>query len=281
MNRITLLGMMCALCTTTPRSSATELVFTIDQTQSEINLYGTLITDLGTDSDSDSSALAGSFIADLASTESPFGQIHITDLDMTTADTLSLSFCVVEIFGCMAGLDVSAGAGDITVFTVVPGPAVPVTAGAFDQVDNIMQMSGIIDVDATGLLDGVIPEGPTPFLSDETVASLAGTVSRLDATITLNLPFEVQVSSEDPDTGVIMEFDIDALIVAHAEAPVDVIGDMNCDALVDFTDVADFVDALIFPDDFDACDLDHGDMNQDGAVDGDDIAEFVQAVLTA
>ena len=62
-----------------------------------------------------------------------------------------------------------------------------------------------------------------------------------------------------------------------------VLGDMNCDGVVDLTDVAPFILALTDPPayqaQFPACNLMLADTNQDGQIDGQDVDSFI-GILT-
>lgn len=61
------------------------------------------------------------------------------------------------------------------------------------------------------------------------------------------------------------------------------LGDMNCDGVVDLNDTAPFARALTDPAGYLAafpnCDINNGDMSQDGSIDGADIAGFVAAQI--
>ncbi|HVP10505.1 MAG TPA: hypothetical protein VMV94_04865 [Phycisphaerae bacterium] len=62
-------------------------------------------------------------------------------------------------------------------------------------------------------------------------------------------------------------------------------GDMNLDGVVDYRDVADFVQALLDPNSYvqshqGADPLLRGDLNHDGVLDGKDIADFIQLLLS-
>ncbi|MFT5523754.1 MAG: hypothetical protein ACI9HK_001702 [Pirellulaceae bacterium] len=168
-------------------------VFTIDQSRSSIHLDATLGTSFGSDSDDDSSSLTGTITKRLTPNESPFNEIHITDFDMVVADGLSLNFRFA--FG-LAGLDIDLPADPspnpqlqpFRLTMVNPGEAAPVVNGDFNQANNQLMLAGIIDLDATGLADGQIPEGPTPFNIDNAVTDLMGSAVQNGATITITSP---------------------------------------------------------------------------------------------
>jgi len=56
-------------------------------------------------------------------------------------------------------------------------------------------------------------------------------------------------------------------------------GDINCDGSLDLNDITVFVEALIDPVGFTACDIDRADMNDDGLINGVDVQGFLIAVL--
>lgn len=69
-----------------------------------------------------------------------------------------------------------------------------------------------------------------------------------------------------------------------------VLGDMNCDGILDTSDILHFVQALVEPaayvadhdgDPFAACNVSQADVNQDTLADGGDIADFVSLLLGA
>ncbi len=65
--------------------------------------------------------------------------------------------------------------------------------------------------------------------------------------------------------------------------PVGLLADMNCDGLVDGSDVGPLVLALLNPGQyavaFPACDINNADTNGDGSVDPFDIPSFSQCLL--
>ncbi len=56
-------------------------------------------------------------------------------------------------------------------------------------------------------------------------------------------------------------------------------GDMDCDQLVTYSDVAGFVQAVLNPGEFGGCNLSNADINLDGLINGEDVEPFVGLLL--
>ncbi|MFP6857175.1 MAG: Ig-like domain-containing protein [Roseibacillus sp.] len=139
--------------------SAGAQVFTVDHANSNVTVSASVeVSGIGSDSDSDNSAVAGTITADPTPDGTPFNTLHITDLDLALTDSLSLNFSFV--FG-LAGIDVTTTPNSITVAMVSPGfPSNVDGAGNFNQSNNVVSLNGVLNVNATGLADGLVPEGP-------------------------------------------------------------------------------------------------------------------------
>ena len=184
------------------------ILFDVSQPQSDVDVSVSLSTPLGGDSDSASSSLTGTVIGVADSMTAPFSEFRIVGLDVATGDATSLSFCLVEFIGCLAGVDVTAGAGDLSVIMVNPGPTAPVIAGNFTQVSNDLKLTGDINIDATGLADGQFPEGPFILDSDPIANDLPGAISESGGVYDLTVDLSAQGIVDDPDTGVTTDFTI-------------------------------------------------------------------------
>ena len=80
----------------------------------------------------------------------------------------------------IAGIDVTAGANALSVTMVAPSPPAPVDgAGGFTQNGNIVAVNGTINVNATGLADGQVPEGPQAIAINDQALDLDGTVTQV------------------------------------------------------------------------------------------------------
>lgn len=256
--------------------------FTIVPAQSNVMVTITLDTPVGADTDSDTSSVTGTISGVVDSPTAPFGNFQVTDMLVSTAESTALSFCFVNVppVGCVAGVDVTAAAGDINVVMVTPGPPAPVVAGAFMQLDNDLQILGDINVDATGLADGQIPEGPFIIDSDPLPNDLAGTLTRSGDTYTLTIDLVANGMIDDPDTGVATDFTMTGTIVATGQLAPTLAGDLDCSGVVDLDDAPLLVEALLTPGTFSGCDIDRADVDENGVADGLDISAFVAALLT-
>lgn len=270
----------CLISGVAPSTARAAVInFNVVPAQSDVTVTITLDTPVGMDTDSDTSSVTGTISGVVDSPTAPFGNFQITDLSVATAEATSLNFCFFQIGSCLAGVDVTAGVGDINVVLVTPGLPAPVVAGAFNQLDNDLQVLGDIVVDATGLADGQIPEGPFILDSDPLPNDLAGTLSRAGETFTLTIDLIADGVIEDVDTGVTTNFTMTGTIVAMGQAVPNEPGDLNCSGSVDLDDAPLLVEALLTPNTFTGCDIGLADVNEDGDTNGLDVAAFVAAVL--
>ncbi|MCB9851994.1 MAG: hypothetical protein H6819_02775 [Phycisphaerales bacterium] len=254
--------------------------FTVDQAQSNVMVTITLDTPVGADTDSDTSSVTGMITGVVDSPTAPFGNFQITDMIVSTAESTALSFCFVPIGpACLAGVNVTSNVGGMNVVMVTPGLPAPVVAGAFTQVGNDLQLLGDINVTATGLAVGQIPEGPFVIDSDPLQNDLPGTLTRIGDTFTLTIDLDATGMIDDPDTGVMIDFTMTGTIVATGQAPVVLPGDLDCSGVVDLDDAPLLVEALLAPGSFSGCDINRADVDENGATNSLDVAAFVAAVL--
>jgi hypothetical protein len=97
-----------------------------------------------------------------------------------------------------------------------PGDAAPVVNAEFTQTSNQLLLTGIIDLDATGLANGQIPEGPTPFNVSDAVTDLSGTVGQNGSTITITAPLDFTGSFDA--SGNTIDVTVTGTIVAVGQA---------------------------------------------------------------
>jgi hypothetical protein len=258
---------------------AADVEFNVVPSHSDVVVSITLDTPAGTGTDTDMSSMTGTVRAILGAQVAPFENIRIVDLELSTGESTSLEFCFLEIFVCLAGVNVTAAPGDLNVFLETPGAAAPVVAGQFTQFSNNVAMIGAINVDATGLADGQIPEGPFTLDSGTIVNDLPGSIARNGDTLVLTLDILAEGLIDDPDSGVMTEFSMTGTIVANGQVVAGLPGDLDCSGTVDIDDAPIFVEALLSPDSFGGCDILLADVNEDAAIDGRDIRFFIAAVL--
>ena len=176
--------------------SAGEQLFTVDQAGSQVTVSASVsIAGVGSDSSNDSSSVTGSITADPTPSTAPFRTIHITDLDLNLAESLSLNFSFA--FG-LAGVNVTSGPNAFQVRMANPGPVADVDGtGNFTQNDNAVSVTGNIDVDATGLAGGLVEGGPQTITIDDQTLGFNGNISQngnelvLRATVSFSGQFDV------------------------------------------------------------------------------------------
>jgi hypothetical protein len=180
-------------------------------------------------------------------------------LQLNVVEGLSISF--------LGGLvSISSSPNSIMMTLVTAGNAGAVNgANQFDQFGNEAELSGVINIfDPFGLIGGsmnldlsTIPPSPFDMLGVQLAES--------DNVLTVSASFDVEVPITDTITAT-----VSGTVVLNGQLPKMVIGDVNCDGVVNLLDVGPFIDVLINgPYAFKA------DINMDGAVDLLDVQPFV------
>lgn len=171
----------------TSESPSGGQIFTIDENRSSATVAADLdVSGIGSDSDSDTTRLRGTLTALVTPGEAPFSQIHVTDFNVTTAESVALNFRFA--FG-LAGVNANAAAEGITISMQQPGAASAVDgAGNFNQLQNEVRLVGTVNVAGTGLAAGAVPEGPQTFDSIGNFIDLNGNLSQSGAVLTLTAP---------------------------------------------------------------------------------------------
>ena len=176
--------------------SAGEQIFTVDQASSRVTVSASVnIAGVGSDSSNDSSSVTGSITATPTPSTAPFSTIHITDLDLNLAENLALNFSFA--FG-LAGVNVTSGPNAFQVRMANPGPVAAVDGGGnFTQNDNVVSVTGNIDVNATGLAGGLIDSGPQTININDQTLGFDGNITQngnelvLRATVSFSGQFDV------------------------------------------------------------------------------------------
>ena len=274
--RSAIVCIMCVFGVSSARGAV--MIFDVTPSQSNVTVTVALGTPIGSDTASDTSSLTGVVIGVADSADAPFSEFQIVDMDVSTGNATALNFCLVELFGCLAGVDVTAAAGDISVLLDSPGAPAPVVAGDFTQLANGLKLVGNINVDATGLADGQVPEGPFILDSDPIANDLSGTISQDGSDYDLTIDLLAQGLIDDPDTGVTTDFTMTGTVVASGTLVEP--GDLDCSGTVDMDDLPHLVEALVSPDTFSGCAIALADVDEDGFADGADIGAFVQSLLS-
>ena len=199
---------------------------TIDSTQSavEISIGGS----------QDNSQLSGTITLDVQSSNPPSGNAQITSLDLVLEESLS--------FSLFLGVSGSTSAGEVTFSLVTPGAPGMLLDNRFDQLGNLFEFSGELNVsDPFGIAGGsqtvdlaTIDLGPTDLNSIS--------VTQTGNVITVSGGF---TASETLEAGGGVPVVINATYVATGVVPAPVLkGDVNANGVVDFADIPAFIAVL-------------------------------------
>ena len=205
----------------------------------------------------DSSSLSGNLTLDIQSTGPPSGSAQITTADLVVDDSLSL----VPVFG----VSTSTSPGGVVITLITPGASGGISGGSFSQFGNLLGVTGDLNVsnlfgpDQTIDLS-TIPLGPEDFNSLNVTQS--GNVITVSSSLTI---------TEMVDLGpFVFPFLVDANFVATGVVPSVLLGDVNLDGIVDFSDIPAFI-AVLQGGVFQA----EADLDTSGMVDFADIPLFI------
>jgi hypothetical protein len=195
-----------------------DQVFTIDSSQSRLNISASLSTSFGSDSASDASDVSGTLTVDLDPLSEPFSTIQITDLDATLTEGISLNFSFA--FG-LAGVNVIAQPGALTITMVEPGPPSAVAAnGDFLQANNTTRVMGTVNVDGTGLADGAVTEGDQS-LDVQAVLDFDGQILQAGNTLTLTTPIAFNGTFDVSGNTITLSLSGDLVATSMVQQPVE------------------------------------------------------------
>ena len=207
---------------------------------------------------SSSSQLSGTTTIDIQSTNPPSGVVQITDLNVVVDDGLSFS---LPLF-----LGATTVPGGITLSLVTPGPAGSISGNSFDQLSNLLELGG--DISVSGLFFNQTIDLSTIDLAPANFNSV--TVTQSGSNITVSGSLSVREMTE---FGLL---EVDSTFAATGVVPdMVLLGDVNMDGIVGFSDIPPFIELLISGD-FQA----EADIDLSGEVDFSDIPEFI-AILIA
>ena len=177
-------------------------------------------------SDSDSSALSGAGITELASVDAPFGSAQITELQLLLDDGVE--------FSLRLGLTARAEPGATRVTLLEPGPAGAVVDGKFDQLDNLFAFEGEVWLSTQ-------PNEPLDLSTvDPVTASLYGIElidngTQIDSLMNFDLQFVTSLSTEGLPFEVPLTIDIAGGVQAIGMKPL--AGDWNGNGELDAEDI--------------------------------------------
>ena len=236
-----------------PLAQAQIIPLTIDSTQSSV--------DISIGSSSSSSRLSGDATFDLQFSDPPSGTAQITDLNLVADDELDFSILLV--------IGISAPANELTISMVNPGPPGTISDSSFDQLDNSIALDGNLDVsDPLQVAGGNQTIDLSTFdLSPLDFNSLNVTQSGNVVTVSGSFTF-VQTETLG---GFSIPIEVEATYFASGVVPTSVLlGDVNLDSAVDFSDISSFI-SLLAAGDFQA----EADIDQNEVVDFEDISPFI------
>ena len=162
---------------------ATPSFFVVDTTQSGVSFKAKLDSAIGSDEDLDSSAVTGLVAARVVPNVAPFSEIHLTAMDLTLTDGLSISFR----FGILGRLDADVDPDSMRLFIDRPGAPAAVSDGLFAQPGNEIGITGMLNLDASGALSAAISDGPQA-LDVVALGDLNGALTQRDTTLHLAMP---------------------------------------------------------------------------------------------
>ena len=235
-------------------AQAQVIPLTIDSTQSsvDISLNGSL----------DNSSLSGSITLDIQSSGPPSGNAQITAVNLVLDDSITL----FPIFGTSA----STAPGDVVISLLTPGAPGTISGGSFDQLGNLLGLSGEFSVSILFGGNQTI-DLSTITLSPEDFNSLSVTQSGNVITVNSSLAINDVVNV----AGLALPFVVDATFVASGVVPTVLLGDVNLDSVIDFADIPAFI-AVLQGGGFQA----EADCDLSGTVEFSDIPAFIDILIS-
>ncbi len=181
---------------------AGPITFTVNQSQSVLNVrVQSSVSLTGTSDDKSTNVNAkGTLTARLSPPQSPFGTAQINTMNITTAARTTLTLCVAPL--CLGTLTarIEPDGLSITMREDQAGPAVPVTAGTFNQTGNRVDATGTMFLSTGGLASGI----EVPPLAELNSPDIAydfnnATITQNGTTLTLAVPISIQQVITEPD----------------------------------------------------------------------------------
>lgn len=204
-----------AACSFASIASGDFFDWTIDVSQSSVNVDIRATVNGFTLSDSDASPIAGTIRGTLDPFAFPFEQIQLTEINGGLTRDLNFDLTVFILGGVRAqvndltlGIPGPNGLGS-------PGAAVPVSGGVFAQVGNQVELGGVFAYQGVGSLGAPVGSGSINLLDISPVfADFAGTVTQSPGNVRLQFPLDLQQATEV--NGVTVDVIITGNVVANA-----------------------------------------------------------------
>ena len=188
-------------------AKAPDYTFIVDSVESSVNIS---ITVTGMES-TDQTNLSGWIQADANPNFSPFGNIHVTDLDIEATRDMDFVWPGDILFSGQATVS------DYGMSMVEPGPETTASNGSFSQPDNLMQSRGIIDYSFTVFFVPYVGTMDMATESEPALQTLTGKISQIGGNVKLELDIyheEIMVVDMVGDVPVV----VTGKVVAYAPA---------------------------------------------------------------
>jgi hypothetical protein len=180
------------------------VTFTVDQANSVLTINAqTSVSATGvTDNKTTTAQAKGTVTSLLTPAQSPFGTARIQTLDLALAQQVSLTMCVAKFFGaCVGSLTARIDADGLVISMREDqaGPAVPVTAGVFNQSGNSINAVGTMYLTGSGIA-GIIEVPPQADLNTTTAYDFNNvTITQNGSVLNLAVPIDITQNIVEAD----------------------------------------------------------------------------------
>ena len=162
------------------QAAAAQATFVIDSTRSGMRVDATVNTPFGSDSDSDSTLLAGFLSIDVDE-----GRLHILDGTLWFADSLDFRFRYGN--PSVGSIIAETDPDSLSLQLVIPGSPAGIEDGVFVQPENILLFEAILKLRGTGIFVSNVPDDPQDVAVGST-EDFAGRLDEENGTFHLTLP---------------------------------------------------------------------------------------------
>ncbi len=159
---------------------------TVDSSSSSIDVDMSLQVIASTAQDAEIGSLSGTTTILLTPFEAPFSEAQLLAIDLTVNDSLDLEFA----YGGNLNIFASADTNAFQLSLLQPGPVAEVANGAFTQPDNVVNLSGSVDLVGTGLFAGLVPDSALTFDAEDMI-NLTGGLDQMDDELSLDIAFSI------------------------------------------------------------------------------------------
>jgi Bacterial Ig domain len=179
------------------------IVFTVDQANSvlTVNVQSNIGATGVSDNETTTAQAKGTMTALITPVQAPFSTAQIRTVNLAIAERATVTLCVVEIIGCAGTLTarIEPDGLAITMRENQAGPAVPVSAGVFNQPGNRLDTTGTIFLSTGGLASGVeVPPSESLNSTDLAYDFRNAGITQSGGTLTLLTPLDISQTIVDP-----------------------------------------------------------------------------------